>query len=161
MSNKYLFLLISAFLLVTMSSAKADTWVDEDGGAIVSIEGGVVSVHNLNSFYYFDQLLTNIRKQKVKIRLCMGISETKKTGMPTDCFTYLPADYSFHNKGQNRAIHVEVSTHPFLLEAFESYLKSGKTMKVSLDDGDLFAAYTLNQAYALTPDSEKILSLPD
>ena len=42
-------LTISVLLWTTMSIAKADSWVDEDGGAIVKVQDGIISIYSLNS----------------------------------------------------------------------------------------------------------------
>lgn len=141
--------------------AQADSWIDEDGGTIVRVKGSVISIFSLDSFYYFDQILSNVRKNQIKIRVCLGFGKKNKTGQPTDCIKDLSAHYSFHNKGKNRAIHVKLSSFSFLLSAFEDYLISGRTMKISIDDGDLYSVYTLNKKHLLTKESENVLALPD
>ena len=145
----------------TIPLAKADSWIDEDGESIVKVEDTVITIYSLNSFYYFDEIFSNVRKNDKKIRVCFGFDENGKTGRPTDCIEHLKAHYSFHNHGKNRAIHVDISSFPFLISAFEDYLKAGRTMRISLDDYDLYAAYTLNKTHALTKKSKDILALPD
>lgn len=136
-------------------------WVDEDGGSVVRIKDRVISINNLSNFYYFDQLFTSIRQGKTSLRVCIGEGIENQTGMPTDCFKDIPASYSFHNKGKNRAIHVDMFQYPFMLKVFEEYLNSGNTMRISIDNNDLYYASALNQTYKLTEESEKILKLPD
>jgi hypothetical protein len=40
-------------------------------------------------------------------------------------------------------------------------LKSGRTMKISFDDGDFYAAYILDKTHVIDKESKKILALPD
>jgi hypothetical protein len=143
------------------NNEKPDVWTDEDGGSFVRIKGGIVSIYNLNNFYYFDQIFTTIRKGESNIRVCFGENVENKTGTPTDCFKNVKASFSVHNKGKNRAIHAEMINYPFMLKAFEAYLSSGTTMKISIDNGDLYYASILNQNYKLTAESDAILKLPD
>ena len=53
------------------------------------------------------------------------------------------------------------SSFPFLISAFEDYLKAGRTMRISLDDDDLYAAYILNKTHTLTKESKDVLALTD
>ena len=54
-----------------------------------------------------------------------------------------------------------MSSFPFIVSAFEDYLRSGRTVKISFDDGDLYAAYILNKTHVIDKKSKEILALPD
>ncbi|MDC0986714.1 hypothetical protein OAS67_05485 [Alphaproteobacteria bacterium] len=151
-------LTLAVLLWTTMSIAKADSWVDEDGGAIVKVQDGIISIYSLNSFFYFDGIFSNVMKHRIKVRVCMGFNEPNR---PKDCRRDMATRYSIHNKGKNRAIHVKMSSFPFIISAFEGYLKSGRTMKISFDDGDFYAAYILDKTHVIDKESKKILALPD
>lgn len=152
--------LISIFLSYS-TFAKSDVWVDEDGGAVVRVYEEKISIYSLNSFYYFDEIFTNFREGNKELRICIGLGSDGQTGMPSDCYTDLDAELSVYNKGKNRAIHIDMSSYPFLLKAFEDYLIMGEVMRVSIDNFDLFAAYTLHKNNILTPDAYEIIGLPN
>jgi hypothetical protein len=151
-------LMIAVLFWTTMSIAKAGSWVDEDGGAIVKMQDGIISIYSLNSFFYFDEIFSNVRKHRIKVRVCLGFNEPNR---PKDCRREVTTRYSMHNQGKNRAIHADMSAFPFIVSAFEDYLRSGRTMKISFDDGDLYAAYILNKTHVIDKKSKKILALPD
>ena len=153
-----IFCLFITFFSSYVSIAKTDTWIDEDGETLVKIDSRIVSIQSLNSFYYFDKIFTNIRQNNTKIKLCLGFNQNT---LPKDCTNYIEAEYFFYNKGKNRTINIDMYSSPLLLKAFEDYLKSGKTMKISIDDNDLYAAYILNKKYILTEKSIKIIKLPN
>ena len=155
MMRTFLYFLIFLFY-INNNFVRADLWIDEDGDSYVNINNGTLSINSLNSFYYFDQIFTNIRKTNTKVRWCLG---ENKAGIPKDCTNYMEANYYFYNSGKNRVLSMDVNNFPFLVKAFENYLKSGKTMKVSIDDNDLYAAYILNKNFNLTNASKKILKL--
>ena len=46
----------------------------------------------------------------------------------------------------------------YLLSAFEDALRNKQKMKISIDDGDLFSAYTLHESYKLTPEVQNVLA---
>ena len=159
-------LLILVYLFIglfwgIMPLAKADSWIDEDGDSIVTVEDTVISIYSLNSFYYFDEIFSNVRKNDKKITVCFGFDASWSTGRPSDCIEDLAATPSFHNHGKNRALHVDIPSFSFLISAFEDYLKAGRTMRFSLDDDDLYAAYILNKTHALTKESKDVLALTD
>ncbi|MDC1001507.1 hypothetical protein OAS89_03380 [Alphaproteobacteria bacterium] len=160
-TKRQIFAVIVMGFLFNITAAKSDVWTDEDGASFVQIKEGMVSIYSLNDFYHFDQIFTTIRNGKSKIRVCIGENIENKTGMPTDCFIDIKASYSFHNKGKSRAIHAEMFNYPFILKAFEEYLGSGNTMKISIDNNDLYYASILNINYKLTAESEAVLKLPD
>ena len=136
-------------------------WVDEDGGSVVRIKDRVISINNLSNFYYFDQLFTSIRQGKTSLRVCIGEGIENQTGMPTDCLKTYQQVILFIIKGKNRAIHVDMFSVSFHAQSIEEYLNSGNTMRISIDNNDLYYASALNQTYKLTEESEKILKLPD
>ena len=88
-----LFLLLAALALT--DTVKSDVWIDEDGNAAVEIkESGNISFFDTGSFYYFDQIFGNVRKNKIKLTLCLGFP---KKGRPTDCLKNMPSNFSVHN----------------------------------------------------------------
>lgn len=160
--TKYqIFVVIVVGFLFNITAAKSDVWIDEDGTSFVEIKDGMVSIYNLTDFYYFDQIFTTIRNGNSKIRVCIGENIENKTGMATDCFIDIKASYSSHNKGKIRAIHAEMFNYPFILKAFGEYLDSENTMKISIDNNDVYYATVLNINYKLTAESEAVLKLPD
>jgi len=137
----------------------AGVWIDEDGKTAIEInEKGKVSFFDTGSFYYFDQIFGNVRKNDIHLRACLGFP---RKGMPSDCFSDLPTHHSVHNRGKTRALHVDLSKFPFLLSSFEEKLMLGETLEISIDDGDLYSGYTLNKAYKLKEEAMKIFKLSD
>ena len=107
---------------------------------------------------FFDQIFGNVRKNEIKLTLCLGFP---KKDRPSDCIQKLPSNYSVHNHGKTRALHVDLSSYPFLTSSFEQQLRIGKTMEISIDDGDLYSSYMLNKKYNLKEESIKIFKLSD
>jgi len=140
------------------SSSLADEWVDKDRATLVTIGSTEVSIFSLDSFYYFDEIFSNVRDGKF-VNICFGFDG--KTGSASDCYHDYRPTPSFHNGGKNRALQFKMGANPFLLAAFQDYLKAGKTLKLSIDDGDLFSSYTLNKDYTLNAKALEILALPD
>ena len=156
---KLLQLLLLAVIALHTDIIKSDVWIDEDGTSAVEIkENGLVSFFDTGSFYYFDQIFGNVRKNKIKLTLCLGLPQKDR---PSDCLEKLPSNFSVHNHGKTRALHVDLSNYPFLISSFEEQLQSGKTMKISIDDEDLYAAFNLNKGYKLKKESIKIFKLSD
>lgn len=159
-----LVVLILVGLMSISSSAEAEFWVDEDGGALVQITDETVSIFSINNFYYFDQIFTSVRKQNSPIRVCAGMTDEGSAGRPNICVPNLTAEYSMHHKGNVRALHIEIKGNDSLIDLMkitDQLLQSGLPAKVSIDDGDLYSAYTLHKNYQLTPESHNILLLPD
>lgn len=142
----------------TTPSAFADTWVDKDGDTFVTIENRILSVYSTGSFYYFDQLFTAVR-QGDRLRVCIGFSSSP--GMGTDCLGTFAPIAGFNNEGKNRSLHFSIASFEFVFTAFEDYLRDGREMKISIDNGDLFSAYSLGRDYELNEDAQQILRLPD
>jgi len=156
--------LILVVLIGFSANSNAEFWVDEDGGALVLITDEILSILSINNFYYFDQIFTSVRKESVPIRVCSGVTEEGNTGRPSICVSNLTARYSVHNKGKVRALHIDIKESASLIDLMkitDQLLREGSTAKVSIDDGDLYAAYTLHEHYQLTPESHNILLLPD
>ena len=146
-------------LLALPTSIKSDVWIDEDGTTAIEInENGIISFFDTGSFYYFDQIFGNVRKNKIKLNLCLGFPQK---GMPSDCFKKLPSNFSVHNNGKTRALHVDLSHYPFLTSAFEKQLRLGKTMEISIDDEDLYSSFSLNKDHKLKKESIEIFRLLD
>ena len=149
--------LLAAIALPT--AVKSDVWIDEDGATAIEInKNGLISFFDTGSFYYFDQIFGNVRKNNLKLTLCLGFP---KKGRPSDCLENLPSDFSVQNKGKTRALHVDLSTYPFLTSSFEQQLRLGKTMEISIDDGDLYSSFSLNKGFKLKEESIKIFKLSD
>ena len=156
--------LISTIFLIISTSVKAEYWVDEDGGALVFIDDEVLSFYSIDNFYYFDQIFTSVRKEKTPVRICAGLEKDGASGLPETCVSNLTAEYTMHHKGKVRALHIDLqdsSTLLDLIESIETSLQDGFVTKVSIDDSDLYAAYTLHRHYQLTPESHNILLIPD
>jgi hypothetical protein len=150
---------LSLFLMLVMltSFAKSDNWVDIDGGAIVRFKDESISIFSLNSFFYFDQIFNAVRKEKKQLRLCIGKGDM--AGRPNDCFEDVSALPRIYNQGKNRALHLDFSSHPFVIELLEDQLVNGHLIKISIDDGDLFSAYTLHKTHIISEEADRILSL--
>ena len=145
--------------LALQTAIKSDVWVDEDGTTVIEIkENGLISFFDTGSFYYFDQIFGNVRKNEIKLTLCLGFPQKDR---PSDCLKKLPSNFSVHNNGKTRALHVDLSKYPFLTSSFENQLRLGKTIEISIDDGDLYSSYTLNKGYKLREESIKIFKLSD
>ena len=153
------------FLFVGFSTnSMAEFWVDEDGESLVLITDETLSILSIDDFYYFDQIFTSVRKEKAPVRICAGTSVEGSTGVPESCVSNLSATYSMHHKGRVRALHIDIQESPALVELMKTTdksLRAGQVTKVSIDDSDLYAAYTLQKDYQLTPESHNILLLPD
>lgn len=161
--NYFVFLILAA-LGGFSSSVNAEFWIDEDGGALVQITDETLSILSINNFYYFDQIFTSVRKEKSPVRVCAGMTDDTTTGRPNVCVSNLTAKYSMHNKGKVRALHIDIKERSSLIDLMkitDQLLREGSVTKVSIDDGDLYAAYTLHEHYQLTPESHNILLLPD
>jgi len=153
-----------AFSLGFPSESKAEFWVDEDGESLVLITDETLSILSIDDFYYFDQIFTSVRKEKAPVRICAGTTVEGSTGVPESCVSNLSATYSMHHKGRVRALHIDIQDSPALVELMKTTdksLRAGQVTKVSIDDNDLYAAYTLQKDYQLTPESHNILLLPD
>ena len=153
-------LLIPLLAALSLPTAiKSDVWIDEDGFTAIEIkENGLISFFDTGSFYYFDQIFGNVRKNEIKLTLCLGFPQKNR---PSDCLEKLTSTFSFHNHGKTRALHVDLSKYPFLISSFEEQLHLGKTMEISIDDGDLYSSYILNKDYKLKEESIKIFKLSD
>jgi len=146
-------------VLAFPTAIKSDVWIDEDGTTAIEIkENGLISFFDTGSFYYFDQIFGNVRKNEIELTLCLGFPQK---GRPSDCLEKLSSNFSIHNNGKTRALHVDLSNYPFLISSFEGQLQLGKTMAISIDDGDLFASYNLNRGHKLKEESIKIFKLSD
>lgn len=153
--------MLSLVFVVTITSTiatHADVWVDEDEQTFVIIEDGLFSIYDTGSFYFFDELFSVARKGTA-LWLCIGNDE--ETGMATDCILKKVPVAGFNNGGKTRSLHFEIKEFPYIFKLLEQDLRSGKSVKVSIDNGDLFAAYSLNANFRLNQASLKILELPD
>ena len=153
------FLIPLLAVLALPTAAKSNVWIDEDGATAIEInKNGLISFFDTGSFYYFDQIFGNVRKNNLKLTLCLGFPQK---GRPSDCLENLPSDFSVQNKGKTRALHVDLSKYPFLTSSFEEQLRLGKTMEISIDDGDLYSSFSLNKGFKLKEESIKIFNLSD
>lgn len=144
--------------LLFATPIKAETWFDIDGGGYVVIDDDMLSIHDLSSFFYFDELFSDARTGAA-LRLCLGADN--EAGMATDCLGSFYPQAGFNNNGKNRSLHFDISNFPSIFNTFERSLKSGSSMKLSIDNGDLFFATNLNQEYSLNDTSISILYLND
>lgn len=149
-----------ATLALTLLSTPitADTWYDIDGGSYVIIDDDKLSIHDLSSFYYFDEVFSDARTGAA-VRLCIGADEGP--GIGTDCLGWFQPQANFSNHGKNRSLHFDISRMPLVFEMFEQLLNRGLSMKMSIDNGDLFYASTLNKEYELNREAINILNLND
>jgi len=155
------FLLILIAVIAAPTAVKSDIWIDVDRSAGVNInKNGIVNFFDTSSFYYFDQIFSNVRKNDIQLNVCLGFSGLKKE-MPSDCLSKLPTYYSVHNRGKTKALNVNLSNYPFLLNSFEEKLRLGETLEISIDDGYLFYMISLNKNHTLNEESIKILQLSD
>jgi len=148
-------------ILLLIGSAHADAWVDEDGGAIVDFDEESVSIFSLDSFFYFDQIFAKSKEKNSRLNICFGFADDNTSKMGSDCYKENLTLYSVHNSGKNRAIHVLMPQKKFLRKSFHDYLNNGLTMKVSIDDGYMYATYILHKDYKLNEEAKQILELPD
>jgi len=140
-------------------AVKSDVWIAKNGEtAIVIKENGQISFFDTGHFYYYNQIFENVRKNKTQLTVCVGF---QKQGMPQDCLSNLPTNYSIHNQGETRALHINLSNYPFLRSSFEEQLRLGKIMNISIDDGDLSYYFTLNKEFKLKDVSMRIFKLSD
>ena len=144
-------------LLILTPFAKSDNWVDIDGGAVVRFKPESISIFSMDSFFYFDQIFNAVRKEGIKLRLCIGRGDSE--GRPKDCFEDVSALPRIYNQGKNRALHLNFSNHPYVIELLEDQLTTGHQLKISIDDGYLFSAYTLHKAHVISEEADRILSL--
>lgn len=149
--------LLAIFSIFITSPASADVWVDEDGVSAVQIEDGILTIYSLDDFYFFDHLFSQVRAGEGKLRLCVGFGGA--SGMASDCLGVFDAVPAFYNHGKNRALHFDIDGFGFVFFSFEEYLRAGRTMKLSIDNGDLFSGYSLNIDYALTEGALEILAI--
>lgn len=149
---------VLAMHLCLGSAAHADIWVDKDEETVVKIDEGILSIFSMGDFYFFDELFTLSRKG-TSLRLCVGKEDG--SGMATDCILEQVPVAGFNNEGKTRSLHFDVAQFPYVFESLEQDLKSGDAVKVSIDNGDIFAAYSLSAIYRLNAASLKILELPD
>ena len=154
MKNLFFWFLVIA----TPNTVFADTWVDKDRGTYVVLDDGVLSVHSTQSFYYFDVLFAQVRAGE-KLTLCIGEAVMSETA--TDCLGEFEPSVGFSNEGKNRSLHFDVAHYPFIFSAYEEMLRDGKTLRLKIDDADLFAGYTLHKSNSLSAEAMDVLSLPE
>jgi len=153
--NRYrLYLLIA--LTCLSNSAKSGNWVDIDGRVTVEFKEKYLSIYSMDNFYYFDQIFTIVRKEKNPLRLCIGPGYVK--GRPLDCFENISAIPKIYNEGKNRALHLNIANHQFVIKVIEDKLFNGHQIKISIDDGDLYSAYTLHKNYVMSEEVNKIFA---
>lgn len=145
-----------ALLFAIPLPLSADVWVDEDGVSAVEIEGERLTIYSLDNFYYFDELFTHVRRRDT-LRLCVGFGG--EVGTASDCLGDFVAIPAFYNGGKNRALHFNISGLSFVFFSFEEYLRAGRAMKLSIDNGDLFSAYNLHIDFKFTEDALEILAI--
>lgn len=148
---------LALFLLMPIQLS-ADVWVDEDGYSAVKIDDDYLSIYSLDANYFFDILFTDVR-QGTTLQLCVGFDDA--AGIGSDCLGSFTAVPEFYNDGKNRALHLYVRGLSFVFTAFEDYLHDGRVIKVSIDNADLFSAYSLHRDNQLNESAKEILRLQD
>ena len=136
----------------------ADTWIDEDGGAAIHISDNSLSIHSMDDFYYFEKVYRSAIDNQ-KIRLCIGPDNGK--GMAQDCFqnvVVIPASYA---KEKNHSLIFDITKDQSSFIALKQSLRKGNTMKVSVDDGILYAAYYLHSDHKLDEQYAEMLIWTD
>jgi hypothetical protein len=134
--------------------ALSETWVDEDGEALVVIDFPTVKIVSTGSYYFFDRIFDSVRAEK-EVRLCIGSAGNE--GVASDCLIGVPS-VEFQNKGNVRVIAYETIYSEFMLQAVERYLREGERIKVTVDDFDLYAGYTLHKDHELTEKAKQMLA---
>ena len=149
-----------ATLALTLLSTpiNAETWYDVDGGTYVVIDDDKLSIHDLSSFYYFDEVFSDARTG-AEVRLCIGVGD--EMGMGSECLGWFKPQAGFSNHGKNRSLHFDISEMSLVFVLFEEGLNTGLSKRVSIDNGDLFYASTLNKEYQLNEAAIDILNLND
>ena len=147
-------IVVIAISLSRSQYAFPETWVDEDGKAMVVIESPVVKIISTSSFTYFDKMFDNVRNEK-EVRLCIGEDDTDEVA--SDCVLGVPR-VEFQNKGNTRIIIFDTLYSKFMLQAVEHYLAEGKSIRVTVDDIDIFAAFIIHKDNMLTDKAKLILS---
>lgn len=151
-------MLSAAALAFTSFGAVAGTWIDKDGKSAAVVNDGILSIYSMSDFYYFDELFSDVRDGS-KIRICIGFDDG--TGTASDCIGHFIASAGFYNEGKTRALHFNIEAFGFIFHAFENFLIEGRTMKLSIDNNDLYSAYYLNKKFKLTDGTRRILELQD
>lgn len=145
-------ILVFIVLIIYPAYASSDTWVDEDGQAVVSFEDNKVSITSLSAFYYFDTIFDSAGKGEVVI---LSIGMGGADGMASDLVVG-EASVSVGIDGKARTITFDTAYAEFKIFSAEKFLRNGEKIKVSIDNEDLFAAYTLSKDYELTAESSAI-----
>lgn len=143
-----------SFIVLNLYSvlAYSSTWFDEDGKAFVRFEDNKISITSLSDFYYFDRVFDSARNGE-EVILFIGMGGTE--GMASD-LVIGKAFVSFGSRGKARTVSFETAYADFKIFSAETFLRNGEKIKVSIDNGDLFAAYTLFKDYELSVEARAI-----
>ena len=151
--NKLLLYLGILTTSICSSHALSDTWIENDGHSFITIDEFQLTVSSTNSFFYFDEIFNLLRTDGIVPRICFGLDNTNN--IASDCFSP-DAAIAYKNDGYTREIVFEIFS-PFLLYAFEKLLSEGETLRLTIDSGGIYAAYTLNKDNILTEEAINIL----
>lgn len=150
------FLVLGIVQFLFPISAAAEIWFDEDGESAVVFDGSALSIYSIGDFYYFDQLFGAARNG-TKLRVC--IDNDRGAGRAVECLGFHPVSVGFDNGGHTRSLHFDIESMEIVFEVFEGFILEGETMKISIDDNDLFAAYTLHKENKLTERAREQLKI--
>lgn len=150
--------ILGVVFLAMSLQASADYWINEDGDGVLRIDERSVSFFSIGDDYYFDQIFTNVRKNKTEVSLCFGF-RTPETKRPKACLDKLLATPGFQNDGRVRALHVNTEKELFFTILVQGQLRDGSTVFISVDDGDLYSLYSVNGENALSTESERIMNI--
>lgn len=128
---------------------KKDTWIDEDGSAAIHIGDNSISIHTMTNFYWFKKIFDKAASPG-KIRLCIGPDDGY--GIAQNCFEHLSItrmSFSSCSKGQTHSLIFDSKNNEVSFTPFKQILDNGNTIKVSIDDYDIFASYSLHENYEL------------
>jgi hypothetical protein len=151
-------ILVAFFFIGLPWQVFADNWIDEDGNGVLRIDHKSVSFFSIGDNYYFDEIFTNVRKNASEVSLCFGF-ESKEGKRPAACLHKLKATPAVQNKGKVRALHVNTEKELFFTILVQEQLKSGATIHVSIDDGDLYLKYSVNAINSLDLEAKEIMKL--
>jgi len=149
-----LFFLIAGLILIHSGRSIAETWVDRDGNSWMSIDYKEITLVSVGGFEYFDRIFDDLDTKNSRLNLCFGPDTT--SGKPTACLNGLLVTVGSHKDDQVRTIRLSTREYGFFTALTEGALRAGAEVVVSIDNGEVYAAYHLHRNF--TP-SDKSLSI--